>query len=367
MTCLVSIALLGVLTVQGPSTTPAPAGGAPAPSIPAAIARPTNDWQELDRVVMIVNQDILPMGRMMRDLERYLANRPRPSKSEMQRLQTEIQTLHVRNSLAAQAGQDLGADEKLVDRIVGDHMERQIADHNGVAGMAAFLESQRMTTEDMRRNLREQLYGEAWEETVTGRGTGVGARASKDRWIRPGLRKFHYENAVRHEEALAALGGRPETWKLQILALPCANFGGPDKTTELARDLKRQIEEGADMSELVQRYRPSDKERGLVEGSARAIRANDKAIAAFAATAAEAAVSEPLPLQTDQGDFVRLVRLVARDAAVRPEFASPTCQEALVENAQKDLDGYRLERAYVGLFRSAYVWPEELKQSARRR
>lgn len=370
-------------TPQVPASTPpaAPVAGAPSASAPAArapvdradtanaqpAARDDGGWVELDRVVMIVNHDILPLGRMQRDLERSFAGGPNPTRSEIQRRQTEIQSLHVRNSLASQAGQDLGADEKLVDRLVNDRIQREIEGRNGVVGLAAYLESRGMTTEDMRRRFREELYADAWEETVTGRGSGVAARPSQDRWVRPGLRRFHYENAITHDEALGALGGRSETWKLQLLPLPCAMFGGEEATTKLALEIKAQIEGGADMSELVQRYLPTDKERGLVEATARSFRARDKAIAAFASTAVEGAVSDPLPLETPQGKYVRLVRLIAREPAVVPAFGDAVCQNALVENVQRELDEYRLERAYAQLFQAAYVWPEEVKQTARRR
>jgi len=326
---------------------------------------PKREWKGLDKVVMIVNQDIIPAGRMQRDLDDLQKRRPLSDANERQRAQTEIQTAYVKASLAAQAGQDLGFDEKLVDRILSDRIDREIKARNGVVGMSALLESRNTTTDELRRSWREQLYGDVWEESVTGKGTGASTRASQDRFIRPGLRKFHFENALRRPEEVTALGGKPEMWKLQVLVLDCAAQGGVDKTLALANDLKKQIEDGANMSEIVQRYVPSDLERGVLEIPASQMR--DAGIAEFASKAAEDALSTPTTFENPKGTYVRLVRMLRRTPAVSPDFNSPKCQRILVRTLQNELDQYRLDRAYRRLYSAAYIWPEELNQRDKRR
>lgn len=357
------ITLLCLALAQDPAATPPPATPSPSPApAPAPAEDSKGGWKELDKVVMIVNQDIIPKGRMLRDLEEFNKRRPIRDPNEMKRAQSEIQTAHLKQSLAAQAGQDMGIDEKLVDRIVSDRIDRMIQDRNGVVGMSAVLESKGTTTQELRRMLREQLYGDVWEETVTGKGAGAAARPSQDRFVRPGLRKFHYENAIRHPEALVALGGRPETWKLQVLVLDCAALGGVQATRALAAELKTQIEAGASMDEIVQRYVPGDKDRGVVEVPAAQMQTRDAAIAAFASSAPEESLSDPVTFENAKGTYVRLVRLLRRTPAVVPSFTAPDCQSALVKNVQDDLDQYRLDRGYRRLFSAAYIWPEELNQ-----
>ncbi|MBL8857352.1 MAG: hypothetical protein JNL28_02450 [Planctomycetes bacterium] len=336
--------------------------GAP-PDSPAV----RGQWNDIDRVVAIVNQDIITWRQLMRDFKREFDSGQLTNESEIHAAQTKILTGHVKNLLRTQAGQDLGADPKAVERTVQDWFDRTVQSSNGVVGMSNVLQSQDMTTQDVKRGMRERIYGNAWSDSITGEGPGVATRPSRDRYVRPGQIRFRYEEALRRPEALRSIGGSNEMFTLQVLMLDSDKHGGKEKTLALAKELKLAIESGTDMSELVRRYgmpgandgvgEPADLARIqlLFPAAAEFVRQRPKDDALL-----DKYVSEPLVIMETGGRVLyQLARIRLRVDGLTPKLSSPDVQRTLALRTRDDLDAFRLDRAYARLHRAAYVWPPE--------
>ena len=99
-------------------------------------AAPKNDdWQEMDCVMMIVNEEIITRRTMGRDYFLLKRERPPANDDEALRLQNDILTDNVKEKLRIQAGQDMGLDEAQVDRQVRDYLERETEVFSGVVGL----------------------------------------------------------------------------------------------------------------------------------------------------------------------------------------------------------------------------------------
>jgi hypothetical protein len=336
------------------------------PSVaPAENAKP--DWFEFDRVVAIVNQDIITYRQLMRDLAREKERHTISNKSELQATQTRILTRRVKSLLSKQAGQDMGADEKLVERNVQDSFERIIANNNGVVGMSKVMKTQDMNTQDVKEVLREELYTRIFEDSVTGEGSGLAARPNRDRYVRPGEMKFRYQSALRRPELLQYIGGSQETVSLQTISLDSDKRGGRDATLALGHELAEQLRGEADMGELVRKYSAATENDGVnPPAELTRLRSLAPGLAKFVddrpgdATLWPKYISEPIVV-SDTG--TRMMVLVARIKEITPGetpvLESTHSQEQIAKYARESLDDYRLERAFVKLHAAAYIWPPE--------
>lgn len=345
------IACLALAASQGPA------------AVPLRSTEP--QWREFDRVMVIVNQDIITMRQLLRSLELEKASRPTMNESENQNAQTKILTESVKTRLSVQAGQDLGADEKVVERNVQDRIDRLIENYNGVVGFSKVLEARDATIEDLKLSMREELYSTVWEDSITGQGAGVSSRPTRDRYVRPGALAFEFNNALRDPAALQVMGGTTDMFTLQTLTLDPASNGGDEKTLALALDLRRRILAGEDMADLVRRYSVRKDKNGVGDPvDLRRIQNVAPPVASFVARSTVGDVSDPVILQTKTGTLVQLVRLVEHTLGITPQLSSPEVQRTVTNELRRDLDNYRLERAYEHLHQAAYVWPEQF--SARR-
>lgn len=332
---------------------------------PAVKAAP--EWIEIDRVVAIVNQDIITYRQLMRDLKREKDGRQSIPANEMQAVQTRILTGRVKALLSKQAGQDMGADEQLVERNVQDTFERIVANNNGIVGLSKVMQTQDMSTQDLKKVLREELYANVFEESVTGEGSGLAARPNRDRYVRPGALRFHYQRALRDADSLQRIGGSTESVTLQTLTLDSDKNGGKDATLALAGELVQAIRTDADMNDLVRRHSANKENDGvgtpleiarlrvLAPGLGKFIddRPNDPALW-------PKYVSDPIVLNdTGTRVVVRLARIRAITPGVTPELESSKTQSLLAKAARDSLDDYRLERAFMRLHAAAYIWPPE--------
>ncbi|MDZ4774803.1 MAG: hypothetical protein SGI72_16890 [Planctomycetota bacterium] len=337
-------------------------------------AKAVQDWSPLDQVVAIVNQDIITYRKLARDLvrekEQFQLNNP----SEMQTAQSRILTRRVKALLAKQAGQDMGADEKLVERNVQDSFERIVANKNGVVGMAKVMQAQDVSTQDVKDELREELYSRVWKDSITGEGVGLAARSNRDRYVRPGEIKFRYERALRDPQALRQMGGTTETVTLQTLTLDSDKNGGRDATVALAVEIQKSLATDADMNELVRRYSVVKENDGIAEPAEIArLRPLSASLAKFIdGRPADPKlwpryISEPIVIQdTGARLIIRIARIREMAAGSTPSIATSAVQEFITTQAQDSLDNYRLESAYSNLYRAAYVWPPEQSAQPKR-
>lgn len=345
---------LALLALQNPAPPPA------APQQDPAIAG--KPWVPYDRVMMIVNQDMITELQVWRDLRAWDRESPTKDPGELSRRQQEILTKAVTDRLKIQAGQDIGLDEKLVERNVQDRLQRLIESKGGAVAFSKNLEEFGQSMQDVRKSMREQLYASVWKDSVTGDST-AGARSKVDRYVRPGLLAFHFNNVLQKPEVYAAYAGKRETFTLQSILLDTDSFGGADATMKLALEIKKRIESGEDMSALVETYNPGSDKKGLNDpADLGALTRFNASIGAFAGKAKVGDVSDVITEQRAGKTRLRIVRLVDHTAAAKPDFSKPEVQAKITETVQKDLEDYRVGRALQVLLKASYVWPKELNQ-----
>jgi hypothetical protein len=320
-------------------------------------------WQEFDRVGVIVNHNIITRQQVLREMKRRSGGR-KLRQDEVARLHDQVLLDYVNRALASQAGQDLGADEKLVDLQVRTWFDGLVEDKGGIVAFTKILEAEGRTSQEVRHDLRQNIYGRNWRRWITGEGTGVGTRPGKDRFIRPGMLKFRFVNSIQEPAAYGDLGGKAETYSLQRILLDPGEHGGPEKTLELANDLRRRIVDGDDMTDLVQKFssKQDQSKDGIIRDlNAARMKKTYPDLAAFADKAQPGDVSSPIPLKADDKTVLQIVRIVDKTSAVRPEFSSTEVQQAITKSAQQALDEYRTTRAFGQLYETAYIWPETMR------
>lgn len=326
----------------------APPAGAPGP------------WRTIDRPVAIVNQDLITASRLAREMQRVARERPLTTDTEIRAAENQVLTNSVKERLRIQAGANLGVDERLIDARVTDSLERLRTRQGGVVGLVRFLDTREVSGPDLKRRLREDIYGQMWAAGQTGDAPGPLGRVIADRYVRPGALRFQYEAAVRNPADLAALGGKPGLLRIEQAVFDPERSGGLDAAREQARELARRVEGGAEWVTAARELGAIVDGEGALEVEEERLRELFPDIAAFTSGAAAGQVSGPIETTARDRRAVRVVRFLAREAAVVPDFADAEVQEALRLHAENRLEEYRLESGYAALLRQSYVWPPEL-------
>ena len=333
--------------------------------VAAQQASPSRGERPLERVEMIVNDDILTLRQFQRELARLRAKGVISSEADFAAAADDVRVTLVRDLLAKQAGENMGFDPALVARQVENWLQREKERFDGVVGMSKSLQEQDVDAVEHRSQVEARLYGLFWEQAITGDGPSPGARVSVDPWVRPGLLRFEYNNVVSDPEQLSALGGQPQSVTLQFLIVDPQTSGLDEKAARrLAIDLRERILAGEDMAELNQQYGAA--KRGfqtepLDEG--RLVK-TVPAIATFLAGAAPGDLSEVVELASEGRTTFRLVRLVAREAASVPALDDYDVQRRLSEAIAEQHAEARKDKAYRELIRGSYVWPPVASQAA---
>jgi hypothetical protein len=257
-----------------------------------------------------------------------------------------------------QAGEDLGVSEELIKLQVNDWFDKLTQRVGGVVELTKKLDARHQTPQDLRRDHREELLVRLWEGGITGEGAGGGKRPVRDRYIRPGELKFHYNQVMQDAGNYTALGGTIETLTLQRMLLDPKENGGLDKTIEFANGLRQRILDGDDMSELVRKY-GKDKDGMMRDIALPDLKRQFPSMGKFAEKAQVDDVSEPMTLPGKDGTYVQILRLVDKKPAVKPPLVSQEVQEIISKKVQQELDDHRKRQAYEVLFQASYVWPEQ--------
>jgi len=324
--------------------------------VPVA-ARP---WRAVDRIEMVVNQDIITASRLERDLNRLKREQKLTSDTEIRAAKTQILTDRVKERLRVQAGANLGVDEKLIDARVADSLERMRERENGMVGLAKFLGSREISGPDVKLLLRDDIYEQIWHDGQTGKSAGPLGRVTADRYIRPGALRLLFDAAIDRPADVKALGGSVGRVKFQQVILDPETSGGLEATRALARALAARIEAGDDMAELARANGAGPNADGITDVEEAGLRELFPEISAFTSQAAPNQVSPPIESVTRGKTLVRIVRFLDRAEAVVPDFADAAVQETLRKAAEKRMELHRLESAYGPMLRASYVWPEEL-------
>lgn len=350
---LQTIALALCALLQDSSANPAP---------DAVVPKKKSEWVTVDKVVMIVDLDIITQRQLVKDYARYDRDNPTRNASERRYLESKVLADRVKQRLAVRGGQDMGVDEKLIEQRVTDNFVRRIETQNGVVGMSKLLQANDLSTQEARRKIRDDIYSKLWRDSVTGEGAGNGARTLHDTFVRPGMLTYQYQKLIQTPSSFDLIGGKPELITVQTLPIDIEGAGGIDAARALALQLKQRIEDGEDMGVLVDRFTSSTENKGVSEPiDPRRLASIDAAVAAFVSRAKLGDVSDVLPpVRTDRRQYLRIVRLVDRTPPVRPDLLDAAVQKTISENVTSNLQAYRLDRALGKLLNAAYVWPKEL-------
>lgn len=328
---------------------------------PRAAQAPSDGWFTVDRIVMIVNQDIITEVQLLRERARYERKRKLTTDTEIANANTEILTEIVRKRLRVQAGALLGIDEKLIDARVAESLEQMRKRFGGTVGLRKYLQSQDVDGVDVKRILRDDIYEQVYRDGVTGEAPGPLGRVTADRYVRPGQLSLLYQQSIEHPGEMAALGGVVGRVKFQQIALDPAQYGGTEAAVDLARNISERIAAGEDMGALARQYGSARDDDGVVEVQEPNLRKLFPEIAEFTSTAKTDEISRPmLVTRTDGTRVVRIVRFLERVPAVVPSLGDYEVQKTLRTRAEERTASFRLESGYFDLLASSYVWPPEL-------
>ncbi len=343
-------ALLGLLSAQDPAANAAP----PAPD---------DGWREVDRVVMVVNQDVFTLLELQRDLRTAARNRKLTTETELRAAERQILGERVRERLAVQAGSNLGLDERIMDVRVEESLERMRERENGVLGLARFLESRDVSGQEVRQRLRDDLYAQIWRDGETGEGLGPLGRRTRDNWVRPGQLRTLYQQALERPQELEAIGGSVARLKFQQIVIDPAQAGGAEVARDLATALGKRIEAGEDMTALVRTHGLNRDGDGISEVEQDRLRDLFPEIHAFASRARAGEVAVLSETGGRGKPLIRVVRLLERTPARTPDLAERSVQETLRKRAVERMQAARLEAAYAELMRASFVWPPEVNRA----
>ena len=315
-------------------------------------------WTSLDRVVIVVNDDIVTSKQLEGRYSFALRNgfeRPK-SRAEQAEFVNALAEDAVRTRLKAQAGEALGFDPAQVERIQKNDLERAIKARGGVVGFSEFLASRQVTAEDYRQVRRDFIYTELWEDAITGAGASVSSRPSSDRFVRPGLLHFEYKNAQLDPEFLTEIGGRPEIVHFRWLVLFESDTRPLAGVQALAQQLRAQAVDGSDMEGLVQTYSAiQGKDMDATIPLTQAIRVFPQATSFFT-QAKPGDVSDVLPFRNQGARGFALFRLEERTAGEVPALDEFAVQQKLTKRLQSEFDQQRIGVALKRAFASSYVW-----------
>ena len=382
---IVSAELLYALaTTLAPQSTPATPAEAPEPAasstallddegpIGPMVANPTpaevraaEGWILIDRVEVVVNEDIITRRRLLRDLTRIQRRGGISRPEDVRTYETVVLTDQIRRKLQVQAGQDLGLDPAIVARQVDDVMQRQIDHAGGVTSMTERLMARSTDSLQQEEDWTEELYSITWSQIVTGRQPGPLGRVSLDRYVRPGMRRFVYGSLLDTPEQYGAFGGRSPSVGFQELLIEHESLGGVQPARELAEELRELALEGQDFLELIERFSALQPEEGVTHIELARVMSADKRLGTFLATAEPGEISDVYEARNGKIPALGLARFVERVEPVVPSFDSGEVQQRLEERARESLDVYRRGEALERLFRAAYVWPPHLAGEAR--
>jgi len=320
----------------------------------------------LDRVVFIVNEDIITQRSYQRQLQGIFQQMPPQTEDDRRRAHSLLQQRLLEQFIGQQGGETLGYDPAMIERYVRDYEERFIKQLGGIDAMAQYMADRSMSLADLRQDLRTSVYRDLWEESVTGKGVAAKNRLVVDRWVRPGLLKLQHDLAVATPGGAEALGGTPARVALQILEIDPARVGGAAAAPEAARNLLVRLKQGEDIEELGRQF--------ALEGSRLAVRepleeqaleAVDPTLGKSVRSAREGEWLPPIPPASPGGSW-RLVRVAQRTPGQLPPFETRALQVRLRETIRENLDAQRLARARAEQYSGSYIWPKAPESAARR-
>ena len=352
---MLHLALLAAVAPFATVQDPAAAQGAP-----SAAQGPSDEWKEVDRVLLVINDDILTRGRMLRSYLRRASEQNARTGEDQRRIWTELYTNTIRDRVQRQAGEAMGFDKAQIDRFARDDFER-LTDHlGGVVALTKALEKDGLTAEELKEIRRESIYSDLWKDSITGKGASTAARPSRDRFVRPGLIAFEYELDKLSPARLAAIGGSEGELQVQQLLLDASAFDTLERARDLATQLRRRIVDGEDMGALVRQYsRVTEKDGVLVSASPSSLVRLYPGAADVVEHGKTGDVSDAILVENARGRAFVVLRLLERKPAEVPALGSIEVQRKVADNLRQETDDYRVEVALRKAIAGSYIWQAE--------
>lgn len=318
----------------------------------------------LDRVVFIVNEDIVTQRGYQRQLQTILQQSPPQTEDDRRRINALLQQRLLEQFAGQQGGETLGYDPTFVERYVRDYEKRFIEQIGGLDAMAQYMADRNLSLADLRSELRTNVYRDLWEESVTGRGVAAKNRLTVDRWVRPGLIGLQHELAVATPGGAEALGGTPARVVLQILEIEPSRVGGASAVSQAAQNILKRIRAGEDAEELGRQFAAEGTLLGARPAlEEQALESVDPVLGRAVRAGREGDWLSPISPASGSGRW-RLVRIVQRTPASLPPFSDRRLQVRLREAIQDSLDQQRLLKARSEQYAGSFIWPKAPQQQS---
>lgn len=374
------------LPVQDGRAADEPAGQEPAAEValpPEMSAGPSRDAvraaarARLDGMVGIAGSQVVLQADLMLVVFRtdYLRERYERALADpkaFERLMAEALEIRLRDLLMVEAGRTLGFDPGLVSDYTKATFEEQVEALGGHRAFSDALRQRYLTPQDRRKQIEDQILGDAWRASVSGRAAGPTGRVSVDRYISPAWLEAAYEDFKRSTSPAdrALVGIQPERVVMRQLVIEETESNDGEA---LARALRAQAEtDNADFGGLIGRYGSAFRETGgltdpfsldLAREASQNLHGSN-ALYEFGKTARIGDYLGPLPATSEGGRkgwwVYRLEeRLPATEAL---PFTDPEMQRRLLDRVQRRLDDLREQTAFRAFLARTYVHPPELRE-----
>lgn len=316
-----------------------------------------------DHVAVIVNDDIIRMREISRELAREARRRPLTTERERALLLNQVTSQFVENLLRRQAGQDLGLDPKLIQLQIDGHNERFIENIGSILDASEVLREADLDSKEARYLWESQLYDTIWQESVVGKGPDRSGRVVSNRYVRPGEIYSRYREYVDPPPWLPRpnpedIGGVDEQAVLREINIDGRSTGAENAFAR-CQEAHAQALDGVDLEEihaLVGGPSPEARPFGLFE-----LTLAFPDIKQWLDVAKPGDVSPILPY-AHEGRIAgyHFVQLVERRPAQIPPFESADVQSLIKEQILTERDTQKIHTALTELFERAYIWPPEL-------
>ena len=354
-----------------------------------------NDLLLVDRVEVIVNDEILTYSHVMGTAARMIPKGVTLSRRQLDELLSVVRHDLIEERLQVQGGIDMGFEEQQVKRLVSNTTERRISSAGGVIQMADELDGKGVSLFEEESELERRLYRFSWERAITGVNAGVSGRTYRDRYVRPGQLKLRYELTEAGLVEAESITGISTRYQLQelYLPIPLVDETDPvdvrveklrlhaDELHDRAEELYQELKEGKDFTTAVQETLATPQDKHIAEqvvaieasapeqeansGIARPLtklvieRSAGLEVAAFAISATPGEISPPL--QFVQNNMLRgwcIMKLLKKESPVLPIFELASTQILLRRVIQSEGDDYRRSEGLKILNQGAYIWPK---------
>lgn len=349
------------------------------PEAEEPLGRPEPRTSLLDRVHLVVNNDIVTAQTLQRSMDREIRSRRLNSRAEVDALREAILANEVEKLLRVQAGQDLDLPPEMIALQLRGYEERFVERLGGVIATSERFDRAGLDSSEVRKQWERELLDITWRQSVTGQGPAAGGRVIHDRYVRPGQLRREYESyrasvLTGRGPAPAQIGGYREKVRLQELLIVASQAGGPKQARKLIGEALERARAGENFESLIRIYTEGllpnvdASELGRVEAEVQIIERANPEFTGFLVDAKPGDISGIYPVLDGSQREVgyRILHFVERFPAFLPPFESRETQAKLRQVVLDREDNRRVDEALSGLFQEAYIWPPELAQQGGR-